>query len=379
MRYLEPWLREDLQKKMVLMGGPRQSGKTTLAKQVAHRFATNVYLNWDYDRDRAIIQKLAWDESAALVVLDEVHKRPRWKTWLKGLYDVRHDSQRFLVTGSARLDVYRKGGDSMLGRYHYWRLHPFSLSELPPRMTAVEGVKRLMTVGGFPEPFLDGSAAAAKRWRRERHDRVIRDDLRDLENVNSIASLSLLLEALRTRVGGMVVTANLAADLQVAPKTVKRWLEILEAMYLVFAIRPYTKNLPRALQKPSKVYFFDNGDVLGDEGAIFENLVASHLLKEIQFKEDATGDRWQLAYVRDKEKREVDFVVLCNGVVEELVEAKWDDATPSPHLAYFAERLQPRLGCRQIVGQLPSKRAGTFGGIRVVPVTEAFPRTVFAR
>jgi len=364
---------------MVLLGGPRQSGKTTLAKHIAAGVPGSQYFNWDYEPDRLRVTRLDWDEDAALVVFDEIHKRPRWKTWLKGLYDVRYPIQRYLVTGSARLDVYRKGGDSMLGRYHYWRLHPFSLSERPPRMSTAQALQRLMTVGGFPEPFLDGNTAAAKRWRRDRHDRVIRDDIRDLESVSSVAHLQMLLDALRARVSSLVVQANLATDLQVAPKTVKRWLELLEAMYLVFAIRPYAKNLPRSLQKPAKVYFFDNGDVIGDEGARFENLVATHLLKELQFLEDSTGDRWQLGYVRDKEKREVDFVTVCNGVVEELIEAKWADATPSPHLAYFAERLKPRRGCRQIVGQLPTKRAGRFGGIAVVPITDAFPPTLFSR
>jgi uncharacterized protein len=374
MRYLQHLVTQDLQKKMVLLGGPRQCGKTTFAKSIGKSFDAPTYLNWDFERDRKTVQKLAWDEASDIVILDELHKRPRWKTWLKGVFDEMHDQHKFLVTGSARLDLYRKGGDSMLGRYHYWRLHPFSLSELPPKMTQKEALHRLMTVGGFPEPFFDGNERNANRWRRERIDRVVRDDVRDLEHIQEIGSLQMFVDALCTRVSGLVVLSNIASDLQVSPKTLKRWLDVLESMYLVFAVRPYTRNLPRAVQKPPKVFFYDNGDVDGDDGARFENLVASHLLKELQFREDATGDRWNLHYVRDKEKHEVDFVTTRNGVVDQLIEAKWADAEVSPHLAYFASKLKPKNGCRQIVGQLPARRAGKFGGTVVQSVFDAFPQ-----
>src|SRR5262249_24720459 len=160
-------------------------------------------------------------------------------------------------TGSARLDVYRRGGDSMLGRYHYWRLHPFSIGELPRRMSAKEGYRRLLAVGGFPEPFMDGNEVEARRFRRERFDRVLRDDVRDLAPVRNIQTLALFVDALRSRVGSPVVLSNIAEDLQVAPKTLSHWLEVLERMYLVFVVRPYTQRLPRAIRKPPKVYFFD--------------------------------------------------------------------------------------------------------------------------
>ncbi len=373
MRYIADNVRRDLAKKMVFVGGPRQSGKTTLAKSLGAHFSRSRYFNWDFDEDRRAIQSKAWSDDAELLIFDELHKFPRWKNWVKGLYDVRKETHKILVTGSARLDVYRRGGDSLLGRYHYWRLHPFSLSELPPRMTAKVALDRLLTVGGFPEPFLDGDPGEAKRWRRERVSRIVRDDIRDLEPIRDIANLELFVDALRERVSSEVVLSNIAGALHVAPKTLLHWLQILEQMYLVFVVRPYTRKLPRAIQKAPKVFFFDNGDVLGDQGAIFENLVATHLLKELHYREDATGDRWALHYVRDKEGHEVDFVVTCENRVVELVEAKWADTNPSPSLAYFASKLKPEGGCRQIVGTLSKGKGELRHGIRVQSVQDAFP------
>jgi len=176
MRYITSFVLEDLKKKMVFVGGPRQVGKTTLAKAVlSAAFPAGRYLNWDFDEDRQDILQKRWSADNTLLVFDELHKFPRWKRWIKGIYDVSHETHSFLVTGSARLDVYRRGGDSLMGRYHYWRLHPFTLDEIPKGISPKEAFHRLMTVGGFPEPFLDGDERSARRWRRERFDRVIRE------------------------------------------------------------------------------------------------------------------------------------------------------------------------------------------------------------
>jgi predicted AAA+ superfamily ATPase len=343
MRYIAPFVLEDLRKKMVFIGGPRQVGKTTLAKAVLSvDFPAGRYLNWDFDEDRQDILRKRWSADNTLLVFDELHKFPKWKRWIKGIYDVSHETHSFLVTGSARLDVYRRGGDSLMGRYHYWRLHPFTLDEIPKGISPKEAFHRLMTVGGFPEPFLDGDERSARRWRRERFDRVLREDIRDLESIRNIQLLGMYLDLLRHRVGGLVALSNIANDLQISPKTAKFWLEVLERMYLVFSVRPYTKSLPRAVLKPPKVYFFDNGDVLGDEGARFENLVATSLLKRLHFLEDRDGYRYELRYIRDKEGREVDFVIVKEGELEELIEAKFSDDNISKSLLYYAKRLNPK-------------------------------------
>jgi predicted AAA+ superfamily ATPase len=352
MRYIAPYILQDLTKKMVFVGGPRQVGKTTLAQAIlSSNYPSGRYLNWDYDEDRQDILRKQWSADQKLLVFDELHKFPRWKNWIKGIYDVSHESHSFLITGSAQLDVNRRGGDSLMGRYHYWRLHPFTLDEVPQGISQKESYQRLMTVGGFPEPFLDGDERAARRWRRERFDRVLREDIRDLEPVRNIQLLGMFLDILRNRVGGLITLSNLAGDIQISPKTAKSWLEVLEKMYLVFSVRPYTKSLPRAVLKPPKVYFFDNGDVIGDEGARFENLIATSLLKRLHYLEDRDGYRYELRYIRDKEGREVDFVIVKDGKIEELIEAKYSDETISRSLVYYAERLKPPKAT-QIVANL---------------------------
>ena len=363
MRYITPHVLEDLKKKMVFVGGPRQVGKTTLAKAViSDDYPDGRYFNWDYDEDRQDILQKKWSLDNDLLVFDELHKFPRWKTWIKGIYDVSHKTHSFLVTGSARLDIYRRGGDSLMGRYHYWRLHPFTLDEIPNGISPKDAFDRLMTVGGFPEPFLEGDERTARRWRRERFDRVLREDIRDLESIRNIQLLGMFLDALRHRVGGKVVLSNMAGDLQISPKTAKSWLEVLERMYLVFTVLPFTKSLSRAVLKPPKVYFFDNADVLGDEGARFENLVATSLLKRLNYLEDRDGYRYELRYIRDKEGREVDFAIIKDGDLEELIEVKYSDESISKSLLYYTRRLNPKRAT-QLVATL--KRSFDKGGIKV--------------
>lgn len=352
MRYITPHILDDLKRKMVFVGGPRQVGKTTLAKAIlANNYPAGRYLNWDFDEDRQDILQKRWSTGNSLLIFDELHKFPKWKGWIKGIYDVSHDLHSFLITGSARLDIYRRGGDSLLGRYHYWRLHPFTLDEIPKGISPKDAFQRLMTLGGFPEPFLEGDERIARRWRRERFDRVLREDVRDLEPVRNIQLLGIFLDLLRRRVGGLTVVSNLARDLEISPKTAKAWLETLERMYLIFSVRPFTKSLPRAVRKPPKVYFFDNGDVLGDEGARFENLVATSLLKRLHYLEDSQGYKYELRYIRDKEGREVDFAIVKEGELEELIEVKYSDDSIARSLSYYANRLNPRKAT-QIVAEI---------------------------
>jgi predicted AAA+ superfamily ATPase len=352
MRYLVPYIQKDLNRKMVFVGGPRQCGKTTMAKEILDQNRVGLYLNWDDDDDRNAILKKKWSTTDRLLIFDELHKFRRWKTWIKGLFDKVGKLHQILVTGSARLDLYRRGGDSLMGRYHYWRLHPFTLCERPPGITLEDGFDRLMRLGGFPEPFLQNDDREARRWRRERLEKVIKDDLRDLEAIRDVSGIMMLLDLLRERVSGPIVVSNLAENLQVASKTVKHWIDLLERMYVIFTVKPYTGKLSRALSKPVKIYFYDNADVIGDNGPKFENLVATHLLKRLQFLEDRDGFRYELAYVRDKEKHEVDFVVLKERKVEQLIEVKWNDETCSSGIKYFNAKLKPSQKSLQLVRTL---------------------------
>ena len=342
-RYIEPFLLDDLSKKMVFLGGPRQVGKTTVSKALLQKNSDphNLYLNWDFEADRHTILKQRWRTETPLIVFDELHKYPHWKRWIKGLYDTKPPHQQYLVTGSARLDVYRRGGDSLMGRYHYWRLHPLTLDELPPSMSGEEGLDRLLHLGGFPEPFLMADERSARRWRRERFDRVFQEDIRDLEPVHHIQLLMLFTEALQERVGSLIVLSNLAGDLQISPKTAKSWLALIERMYIAFPVYPLTRNVPRAIQKPPKVYFYDNADLKSQNGAPLENLVATSLLKRLHFIEDYYGFRCSLHYVRDKEGREVDFVTVIDNKIIDLIEVKQSDLKVSKNLRYYSERLHP--------------------------------------
>jgi predicted AAA+ superfamily ATPase len=374
MRYLAKYISTDLSKKMVFLGGPRQVGKTTLSKSLLDKHFKGRYFNWDRLNDQKAILSENWNDQEELLIFDEVHKYPKWKNLIKGFYDTNTADHKFLVTGSARLDVYKRGGDSLLGRYHYWRLHPFSLTELPKGISKEECFKRLMKVGGFPEVFLDNDEREARRWREERYEKIIKDDIRDLENIKNIQSMSLLLQLLRERVGGMINVSNLAKDLQVSPITVAKWIEIFEKMYLIFTIRPYTKNLPRALSKPFKVYFFDNADVIGDEGARFENLVANHLLKNCHFQQDYTGEQWELGFLRDKEHREVDFILLKDKIIQQIIEVKWNDQKVSPSLIYFGEKLKVPNAVQIIAN---SKTSTTKNKLQVTNPLQYFQNNIF--
>lgn len=372
-RYLKFNIIKDLDKKMVFLAGPRQCGKTTFARALLAERSTTPnsqhYFNWDDDFDRKHLLEQKFPPEKSMLVFDEIHKFKRWKNWVKGIYDKKKHLYSILVTGSAQLDVYRRGGDSLLGRYHLWRLHPMGFDEVPPNLSPEECLHRLMTLGGFPEPFLGGDEREARRWRRERLQRVLRDDVRDLESVRDISTLELFVAALRTRVGGLVTLANIAQDLQVAPKTLKAWLQVLERMYVVFSIYPYTTGLPRSLQKPPKVFFYDTGDVSGETGARFENLVATQLLKRYQFLEDRDGYEYRIHYLRDKDKREVDFLVLKDGKPHLLIEAKWNDSEISPTLAYYAKHLKPKH-IVQVVGEL--RQSYQKDDIKVVSASQYF-------
>lgn len=357
---------------MVFMGGPRQVGKTTLSKAIGLQEDTNLqnaYFNWDVDEDRSSILNKKWDKKAPLIIFDELHKYPRWKNWIKGIFDTKSHEQNYLVTGSAKLNVDKRGGDSLLGRYHYWRLHPFTLDELPENMGKEDAYSRLLTVGGFPEPFLENNEREARRWRHERWQRILREDVRDLEQIKNLPLLDLLFKAMQTRVGSMIAYTNIASDLQVSANTVKNWITLLEHMYIGFSVKPYTKKIARAIQKPFKFYFYDNADVQSSSGSRLENLVATHLLKRLHFIEDYFGHRCALHYIRDKDSREVDFVTTIDDVVYDLIEVKESDTTLSSALKYYKKLLNP-VQTTQLISNL--SRAYDQDGIHVTTPIEFF-------
>lgn len=328
----------DLQEKMVFLGGPRQVGKTTFAQSQLKDYTDEhpAYLNWDNIEDKKRILSGDWPKTEKLIVFDEIHKFIKWRGLLKGYYDKLKNTHQFLVTGSARLDYYRKGGDSLLGRYHYYRMHPLSLPEVSTYFSRSE-MMRLYQYGGFPEPYLKKDAASLKRWHRQRRERIIYSDIRDLENVKEISNIELLAEALPDRVGSPLSRKNLAQDLEVDFKTVEKWLTILENVYYCYRILPFGPPRIKAVKKEQKIYFWDWSEI-EDDGSRWENFVASHLLKYCHYHEDTQGEKMELRFLRDIEGREVDFIVLKNKKPIFAVECKTGERTVSPHLKYFAER-----------------------------------------
>lgn len=335
-RYLKPWIEEDLQQKMVFLGGPRQVGKTTLAQSLLKNYTDGHpgYFNWDFAEHREGILKRAWPKEQRLIILDEIHKSNSWQTLVKGMYDTLKNSHCFLVTGSARLDHYRKGGDSLLGRYFYYRLHPFSLPEIG---ISESNLKNLFTYGGFPEPLFAQNSRTLKRWHLQRVGKLVRTDLRDLNNVKEVDKIEILAKSLPSKVGSPISYKSLAEDLLVDPKTVKTWIEMLSALYYCFLIPPFGSPKIRAVKKEQKLYLWDWSQI-ENKGTRFENLVASHLLKYCHFVEDVEGEEMELRYLRDTDKREVDFVVLKGGSPIFGVECKTKSKNLSSHISYFAER-----------------------------------------
>lgn len=345
LRYLQNTIKSDLKEKMVFLGGPRQVGKTTFSQTLLKNYKDHhpAYLNWDDLNDRKIILSGLWPSSEKLIIFDEIHKFRNWRSLIKGFFDKLKNSHQFLVTGSARLDHYRKGGDSLLGRYYYYRMHPLSLAELCSVHLSVKDklnhLNLLLQFGGFPEPFFKKDPIFLKRWHRQRQERIVYNDVRDLENIKEISNIELLMSALPARVGSVLSRKNLAQELEVDFKTAERWVSILENVYYCYRISPYGAPKIRAVKKEQKVYLWDWSE-LEDIGPKWENLVASHLLKYCHYLEDTTGDQMELRFLRDFDGREVDFVVLKNKKPLFAVECKTGEKQASPHLKYFSDRTQ---------------------------------------
>lgn len=339
-RYLHPAIQADLREKMVFLGGPRQVGKTTLARQFLKNAREDhpAYLNWDFPEDRPRLLQPSLPANEPLLIWDEIHKYKGWRNLVKGLYDKYKGKRRFLITGSARLDYYRRGGDSLQGRYHYHRLHPFSLPELG-KTTSRTDIETLLRFGGFPEPLFKANGRHWKRWQRERITRVLHEDLISLENVKELSQVDLLAQILPARVGSPLSVNNLKQDLAVAFETAERWVLILERLYVCYRIGPYGPAPLRAAKKEKKLYMWD-WSLCTQPGARFENMIASHLLKYCHFMEDTEGDRMDLNFLRDDEKREIDFVVLKNRRPLFAVECKTGEKSLSPAIHYFAARTE---------------------------------------
>jgi len=335
-RYLEAAIREDLAHKMAFIGGPRHVGKTTLALALSRSCKSSSYFNWDNPKDKIRIIRQQWPPETQCLIFDEIHKYDKWKNLIKGIWDTRQNNEKICVTGSSRLDIYRRGGDSLLGRYHYYTLHPFSLREwngifpsleMPDRCHQLTfdsddcSIESLFTFGGFPEPLIDGRMRTLLRWQNERFERIFREDIRDSEKVRALSQVELLGALLPERVGSPFSLASLSEDVQASPKTIINWMDLLCRNYYCFRVMPYHARLERALKKESKYYLWDWSEVKS-KGARFENMIASHLLKFCDFYRYVFGIKTELRYLRDREGREADFLVTWDNAPWFMVECK---------------------------------------------------------
>ncbi len=359
-------VKDDLKQKIVLLTGPRQSGKTTFSNQLSDSID---YINYDKSEHKIRINNQEWDRKKEIIVFDEIHKMDNWKLYLKGIFDVEGIPPSIFVTGSSRMDVFRKVGDSLAGRFFRYRMHPFDIKEIYEQFksTPDELLERMLTVGNFPEPFIRGKESFYRRWKKTHMDIILRQDLIDLSIIQDIPKLEHLIEILKRRVGNTISYSNIARDIEKDPNTVKRWLQLLENMYIVFKVSPYSKNVSRSLLKDSKYYFYDVGQVVGDSQRL-ENVVACALLKECHYQEDINGFDAALHFLRTKDGREIDFVTVIDNEATALIEVKESDSNLSPHFDHFLPLFSQVKGI-QIVRKL--KRNTNFkNGCRLEKLSE---------
>lgn len=361
----------DLDKKMAFIVGPRQAGKTWLAKEIAEDFEESVYLNYDNHQDRQQIQQLSWLASTELLILDELHKMSQWKDYLKGLYDTKPKHLKIIVTGSARLDTFSAAGDSLAGRYFVHHLLPLSLAELKQLKQPLD-LDFLVERSGFPEPYCSKNAIDAKRWRQEYINSLITVDVLDFEKITNLNAMRLTLDLLRKKVGSPISYKSIAEDVAISPVTVKKYIDVLEALYIVFRVTPYSKNIARSILKEPKIYFFDTGLVDGGDGAKLENVVAVSLLKNNYARRDYLAEQYRLQYLRTKDKKEVDFVLAKDNLIEKIIEVKYSNGDLSKSLYNFHEKYQfPAI---QVVKELRHEK--DLGNIQILRA-ESFLKSLY--
>ena len=348
-------------RQMVFLMGPRQVGKTTLSLESASEWPKHFYFNWDNAAEKllyikgpdAIARQAGLDElteQKPVLIFDEIHKFGKWKNFLKGFFDLYEKKTKIIVTGSARLNIYKKGGDSLMGRYFYYRIHPLSVAEIaspnliqeeirPPAPIAESDWTALLEHGGFPEPFIQRSKAFSRRLRAIRKDQLFREDIRDGTRIQELGQLELLAELLRKQAAESMDYQSLAKKVGVSIDTIRRWLEVLKSFYYCFSIHPWSKNITRSLIKEPKLYLWD-WSLVDEEGHRNENLVASHLLKATDFWNDRGFGEYGLYYLRTKDKIETDFLVTKNRKPWFLVEVKTKAKGLSPALYHFQKETE---------------------------------------
>lgn len=343
---------------MIFLAGPRQVGKTTISRSCKDP-AKTIYLNWDVKEHRAEIIAGTLNvakytnldqpkEYKPLIVFDELHKYKKWRQFLKGFYDLYSLETNIIVTGSAKFDIYRRGGDSLMGRYFPYRVHPLSVREIistdvpkQPISTqsriSSEDFERLWKFGGYPDPYLKANENFSKRWQKLRLDQLLKKDIKELTNIQEIDQLELLATFIQENATKALNYTALSQRTGVAVNTVKRWISTLKHFYYCFTISPWSKSIARSLIKEPKVFLWDWSEIT-DIGSRVENFVACHLYKAVHAWNDLGFGNFGLYYIRDKDKNEVDFLLVRNGKPWVLIEVKHSaNHSISKNLYHFQE------------------------------------------
>ncbi len=214
-------------------------------------------------------------------------------------------------------------------------MNPLSFAELDGKTT--KDLNELFHLNGFPESFFSSSKTETNRWSLEYKKRLVREEVNSVENVQDLVSMELLLKLLPSKVGSPLSLNSLREDLSVAHATVDKWCKILEKLYSFFRITPYGYKLSRAVKKEQKLYFYD-WNLVNEESYRFENMIACHLKKWVDFQEDALGSEFNLQYFRNTDGKEIDFLVTENNKVHMIIECKLGDESPSSTLRYLKEK-----------------------------------------
>lgn len=374
-RQNEHLIKEDLKRKIVLLVGPRQVGKTTISKNL---FKTTDYLNYDLESDKLKIFKKNWNRNVDLIVLDEIHKMKNWKKWIKGIYDTEGVKPAILVTGSARLDVIKKMGDSLAGRHFTHHLLPLDLKELNLKTPnqIEEAFEKLLLMSGFPEPFFENSKRFHLNWQKSHMDLILKQDLFSYENIRDISSIELLVALLKERVASPLSYTSLAEDLLKDTKTIQKWMMFLESLFVVFKVTPYSKNIARSVLKEPKYYFYDYTRIENNMGALLENFVALSLKKEVHYLNEVQGIASELYYLKQKGAKEIDFLVTRKNMPSILIEVKTSEEQVSSSFKVFSKYFDKSLKI-QLVKNL-KKEYSTTDGVQVLNLSRYLAKLDFS-
>jgi predicted AAA+ superfamily ATPase len=320
---------------VVLINGPRQSGKTTLVKEYSPSLS---YYTLDDDNilNAAKQDPVGFIQGIDKAIIDEIQRAPELLRAIKLSVDQHRQPGRFLLTGSANLLTLPKIGDSLAGRMEILTLLPLSLAEMGRRESLflsyaknqswpqqvpseqLEIISRVLT-GGYPEMLMRPDLARRSAWAKSYIKAIVERDIKDISSIEKLVEMPRLLEVLAQQSGKLTNFTQIGGQLNLDSKTAQKYIGLLETLFLVHQLKPWHGNALNRILKTPKIHFLDSGLLASlnrvtiesvewnksDFGALLETWVYGELLKTISFTEEP----WNIYYYRDKDKVEVDFIL----------------------------------------------------------------------